>query len=337
MYNFFMKKSIIFTNMHGYGDILHSRQGVRWVVDQLGDKFDYYFIHLMNEDTCFIHEKVKVITFPREMFGMRMSKVRGYIKSLNKNFEFMQDALWVDVWAGSHEKMVDMPGYGHKLPDENGNYHGGCEEVQDTTEWQAKLYQEKVKDINDFLIENFSTKKLVVPDHKEFVCKWNSNPKNKFFADKLIEKNKNFDLRILICNGDTTSGQRKNFIYEDILREYIISNPNVCFYLTAKIHEINASNVFYIDDEFPIPNLDIIEYLMKFCDIIVTSQSGPGCLAFTDALVFDESKTLIIFCGDIVHTYFSQGTCEYVRSSDFEDLNILNTIKLCIEKKLNKS
>jgi len=330
MYNYFVKKSIIFVNMHGYGDILHSRQGVRWAVDQLGDQFDYYFIHVMHEDTCFFHEKIKVLPLPRDWFATRMIRIKSIINPL----PFMKDALWVDVWAASFEKMI-VTGFGHKLPDENGNYHRDCEEIQDTTEWQVKLWQEKIKDINEFLVENFSTKQLVVPDHKEFVCKWNSNPRHKFFADRFLDRTKDFDLHVLICNGDTTSGQRKNFVYEDILSNYIISNPNICFYLTAKINEIKAPNVFYIDNEFPKPNLDEIEYLMKFCDVIVTSQSGPGCLAFTDAIVFDETKTLIIFCGDIVHTYFSQGVCEYVRTSNFEDDNILNTIKTTVEKKLS--
>ena len=88
--------------------------------------------------------------------------------------------------------------------------------------------------------------------------------------------------------------------------------------------------------DFPIPNLDEIEYLHKFCDVIVTSQSGPGCLSFTDAVVYDENKTLILFCVDTIDWYFADGTCEYIRTQNFEDLNVLNLIKDTIERKLNK-
>lgn len=331
MYNFFMKKAIIFCNCHGYGDILHSRQAVRWVVDQLGDTFNYFFMHTKNKDTCFIHEKVSVISLPHWYYGTHAPQLRKNFQS-----ELFNDALWLDVWAASYEKMREVPTGGYKLPDENGNYHAGCVEVQDSTIWQAKLYEEKIREINIFLTENFSTKKLTVPNHLEFVCKWNSNPRNKFFADLFLKRTQNFDLHVMICNGNVTSGQRKNFVYEDILREYILNNQNTCFYLTAKINEIESDNVFYIDDNFSFPNLDEIEYLMKFCDIIVTSQSGPGCLAFTDAVTYDENKTLINFCADIVDWYFAEGNCKYVRTSNFEDDNVLNLIKENIELKLNK-
>lgn len=331
MYNFFMKKAIIFCNCHGYGDILHSRQGVRWVVDKLGDNFNYFYVHTKNKDTCFIDEKVTVISVPPMLYGCSANQIKNNLKS-----DLFNDALWLDIWAASYEKMKIVEGVGFKLPDENGNYHAGCKEIQDSTIWQAKLYEEKVNTINNFLIENFSTKKLTVPDHKEFVCKWNSNPKNKFFADLFLKRTKKFDLHVMLCNGNTTSGQRRNYVYEDILREYILSNQNICFYLTSKINEIESDNVFYIDDNFPIPNLDEIEYLMNFCDIIVTSQSGPGCLAFTDAIVYDENKTLINFCVDTIDWYFEDGTCQYVRTSNFEDENVLNLIKENIEHKLNK-
>jgi hypothetical protein len=138
--------------------------------------------------------------------------------------EDLQDALWIDTWAASFEKMRLIHGAGFKLPDENGNYHAGCEEVQDTTRWQVKLYEEKIRDINDFLIQNLSTKKLTAPDHTAFVCEWNSNPKHKFFADAFLDRTKNFDLHVMICNGHTTSSQRRNFIFEDILSEYIKAN-----------------------------------------------------------------------------------------------------------------
>lgn len=331
MYNDFMKKAIVFVNTHGYGDILHSRQGVRWVVSKLGEQFNYFFLHTKDKNTCFIDEKVNVLSLPHHLYSCTAEQIQNSIRSAH-----FEGALWVDVWAGSFQKMQVVPGAGFKLPDEFGNYHAGCTEIQDTTKWQTKLYREKIADINNFLIENFSTKQLEVPDHTEFVCKWNSNPRHKFFADRFLKNSSHFDIRVMICNGNTTSGQRRNYIYEDILSDFIKSKPNICFYLTSKINEIEAENVFYIDDYFPIPNLDEIEYLMKFCDLIVTSQSGPGCLSFTDAVVYDESKTLILFCTEKIDWYFDDGTCEYIRTQNFEDENVLNLIRDTIERKLNK-
>ena len=101
MYNNFMKKSIIFVNKHGFGDILHSRQGVRWVVDQLGDQFDYYFIHSFKPNTCFIHEKVKIIT-SNNILSQSMNYVKKILSPILPNH--LKDALWIDVWAASFEK-----------------------------------------------------------------------------------------------------------------------------------------------------------------------------------------------------------------------------------------
>ena len=51
-------------------------------------------------------------------------------------------------------------------------------------------------------------------------------------------------------------------------------------------------------------------------------------------LVLD--KTLILFCVDTIDWYFAGGTCEYIRTQNFEDSNVLNLIKDTIERKLNK-
>jgi hypothetical protein len=324
-------RKIIFVNTHGYGDVLHSRQGVRWVINNLGQQFEYYYVSTLGVKPCHIHNDVKYINLPRDLFSTSLSQIK-----MGLGDYFDENDLWIDVWAASYEKMKPLMGYGFKLPDENGNYHPGCKEIQDTTKWQTKLYKEKVQQINDFLLLNFTNKKLEVPDHKQFVCQWNDNPQYKFVADKLVRENKNFDLRVMICNGHTSSAQRENFIYEDILKVYITDHPNICFYLTAKINELKLPNVFYIDDNFPSPNLDEIEYLMKFCDVIVTSQSGPGCLCFTDAVVYDKNKTLVLFCNDIIEWYFDEGDCKYVRTPNFEESNVLNTIASCISEYINK-
>lgn len=91
-----MKNSIIFVNTHGYGDILHSRQGVRWVVESLGDQFNYFFMHVKDKDTCFIHEKVDVISLPNNLYACSVDQLKKYITS-----PIFGNSLWVDVWAAS--------------------------------------------------------------------------------------------------------------------------------------------------------------------------------------------------------------------------------------------
>ena len=43
MYNTSMKREIVFYLAHQFGDILGSKQLVRYIVDKLGNSFDFYF------------------------------------------------------------------------------------------------------------------------------------------------------------------------------------------------------------------------------------------------------------------------------------------------------
>ena len=330
-----MNKTIVFYNSHQNGDLIHCRQGVRWIIDHLDDSFKFFFVHNKNPEAVFFHEKVTVVKPQTDFHAYPMQPIKEYCGNQDP---LLKDAFWINTWVGSLDGARDFVLSDHSyvilLPDANGAFSRNSEQIQDTLSFQKRLYTQRINALNEYFAENFSTRVVPLPLEKDLVCVWNSNPKNKILVDNLVDKNSKFDISVLICNGNTVSSQRENFIYEDIIKQYVIDNQNICFYFTSKISEIDSPNVFYIDDYFSIPNLNEIEYLMKFCDIIATSQSGPGCLAFNNSIVNDESKTLIILCVDSLQTYFDGGKCEYVRSDDFDDLNIVKLIAENVAKKI---
>lgn len=332
---FTMNKTIVFYNSHQNGDLIHCSQGVRWIIDHLDDSFKFFFVHNKNPEAFFFHEKIKVLKPQTNFHAFPMQPIKEYCGNQDPA---LKDAFWINTWVGSLDGARDFiladNSYVILLPDANGLFSQKSEQIQDTLLFQKRIYTQRINELNEYFAENFSTRKIPLPSEEDLICKWNPNPKNKSSIDDLINKNSKYDISVMICNGDTVSSQRENFIYEDIIKQYVIDNQNVCFYFTSKISEINSSNVFYMDDYFTIPNLNEIEYLMKFCDIIVTSQSGPGCLAFNDAVVNDESKTLIIICVDSLPAYYDGGTCEYIKTQNFSDSNIIKTIAENIEKKI---
>jgi len=329
-----MNKTIVFYNSHQNGDLIHCRQGVRWIIDHLDDTFKFFFVHNKNPEAVFFHEKITVVKPQTDFHAFPMQALKEYCGNQDAT---LRDAFWINTWVGSLDGARDFifadNSYAVLLPDANGFFSQNSEKIQDTLSFQRRLYAQRINALNEYFAENFSTRVVPLPTEEDLVCTWNSNPKNKALVDSLVEKNSGFDSTVLICNGDTMSSQRENFIYEDIIRQYVSDNPNICFYFTSKISEINSDNVFYIDDYFPIPNLNEIEYLMKFCDVIFTSQSGPGCLAFTDEIVNDENKVLCVLCSSAVELFNSNTKCKVIYSQDFSESNILTLLDKFISQK----
>ena len=54
-----MKKTIIFYNSHQYGDLLHNRALVKWIVDHLPNSYKCYFLMNKNPKSIFFHKNVE--------------------------------------------------------------------------------------------------------------------------------------------------------------------------------------------------------------------------------------------------------------------------------------
>lgn len=331
-----MNKNIVFFCSHQHGDILQTRQGIRYIIKQLGSSYKYYFIHGKDPESIFVHPDVTVLRPPINFHATELKDVK--IHMINNFYPFLKDALWLNVWVGAVKGsriFTLKDGCKVLLPNAQGFYSlDSSEEIKFTNNWHVRMYQERIQEINEYLLMNFSSKKLTPPTTEDLIVEWNSNPKNKQIIDDLLTKNDKYKVSVILCNGRISSSQNTNFIYEDILRDYIVENQDICFYLTSKISEIKSNNVFYIDDYVPLPNLNEIEYLMKFCDVIVHSFSGPAVCSFTDAVLNDANKTVISFCYLSFPPFYDNFKYKHVRSEDFSEANILKIISENILEKL---
>lgn len=333
-----MKKTIVFYNSHQYGDLLHNRALVKWIVDHLPSTYKCYFLMNKNPKSIFFHKNVENIGLSADFHGYPMEKIKPHCQ----NDERLIGALWVNMWICSfpgtlHYKFPD-DSIRYLMPTKNG-YHdfNESEQIQETIEFQKRLAYIRIDEINEFLTLNFTFEKIPYPSESDLVFKLDANglnKYNKYLLDIFIEKHKIFEKTILICNGNTSSGQRENFIFEKCLKELIISKQNYCFYFTDRTNRLDSENVFYIDDYFDAPNLHKIEYLMAHSDVIVSSQSGPGCVAFCDKIINDKNKTLIILCNKLIPVFNQNTTCELISSDEFTEENVSYLISKSLERKL---
>jgi hypothetical protein len=328
---------VVFYNAHQNGDLIFSRQGVRWIVDKLGPNHDYYYIHNKNSESLFFHENIKVVSMPFQFHGLLMPQMQQYFKQNNQ----LPGALWIDAWIGEMKPSRyvidhnDNDRWVQLMPNEKGQYIlGECVEVCDNIHWQEMLWKQNVDIVNERLSGELTTKRIPYPTYQDLVPKWSGYAKQKDKVDDLLAKNSHFKLSLLICNSDTQSRQRQNFSYENILKPLIEKYPDVAFYFTDNNEKLSNSNVFYINDIFGFPNLNEVEYLTKSIDISILSMSGPGCMPLNDLVFNDPNKTLIYFHRTAIGLYYPYGQCKYVQSEDWSDENILEIVQNNIEEKL---
>lgn len=324
---------IVFYNEHQHGDLILGRQNVRWIVDNSPDYINFYYLHNKDPKSIFVHERIQHISINFNFHAVPMVNIENYVKK-SGNFT---DALWVSTWLGSinnMQKLIDERGWErYLLPNEKNTFViGENEDLWDNMKTQLILCKQNIDTINDFLTLNFKSYKLPYPQNSDqMLVKWNSNPKN-IEQIKSVIKN-GYKLKVLVCNGDVLSNERKNFDYGEYLKEIIETNTDTLFYFTQNV-SLNLPNVININEVVPIPNLDEIEYLSAFCDIIITSLSGPGCSVVNDAVVKDPNKTLIHVCRSIIGLVYDKHLCKCIQTEDYSYENITKIInKAILEKK----
>jgi len=321
---------IVFYNQHQHGDILLSRQGARWVIENSPKNVQFHYVHDKSPDSVFVNERINHIKFNQKIHCVPMHIVENSLKSRG----ILKDSLWVSTWCGTingmqllHEYEGGMVVERYLLPHHSGRYEIGLnDDLVLNFKCEETLWKQNIDQINQYFSLNFCTKKIPYPNEDDLVVKWNSNPKNIQLVDKIIDKDK---INVLVCNGETLSLQRSNFKYEDYLKEIIINNPDINFYFTEKFY-LGYENVFNINDIVPLPNLNEIEYLSKFCNIIITSLSGPGCAVMNSEVLNNEDKTLIYICRKRLGLVYNNLKCKYYQTEDFSKNNITSILNEAI-------
>jgi hypothetical protein len=128
-------------------------------------------------------------------------------------------------------------------------------------------------------------------------------------VNEYLEKNKN--KKIILCNGETKSGQSFNPNMKEQLEEVAEEFPNIHFICTDKF-ATDAKNILFTDDviadtevydqrapweDRAINNCDLPEigYLSSKCDAIVGKNSGPFVFCETKENYMNPDKKFLSF------------------------------------------
>jgi len=141
---------------------------------------------------------------------------------------------------------------------------------------------------------------------------------------------------VLVCNGEVNSGQ-SNYIDFNLILNYLSSKyPNFLFVTTSPINFYSENLLFIGDYTKKIPDLLLIGYLSKFCDIIIGRASGPVCYTHTKQNLMNPNKTYISFTvREHEGKWYCRSKAKQIWTNSI-DINILNsTIENELQNKLS--
>ena len=278
-------KRLVFFNGHQNGDVSNSRGLVDYIVERLGDAYEYYFLTLKTElgpkgaikfnDCVHIHNPITQGPLPFMPPGwnpdIHTAHERGDVYVLYK------DTLFLNVWMGcSPYFMLNRT-------------HGGI--TRESLRQQACEVIDKIAEAGGPMLE--------YPDELQILSKRTTNPDNRHLVDSFMSHlSDNYDKVVLICNGPVMSSQTPPFSFGLILEDVIQRHPKTAFVFTCKNFYNNEINCYFTDDIFPVPNLSEIDYFSKICNVIVSRMSGPGIITMNRDNYLDSTKTLISFTAD---------------------------------------
>ncbi len=106
---------------------------------------------------------------------------------------------------------------------------------------------------------------------------------------------------VLVCNGDTMSGQCENFDFNPIIERLSDKHKDIDFVMTNHSDKkIERENVVYSEDIIMSDSCDLNEtaYLSTFCGVIVGRISGPHTFSFVKENYTNGKKINISICND---------------------------------------
>lgn len=269
-------KRIVFFNGHQHGDIANSRGVVNYIVEKLGDSFEYFFLHQKHQDAVQFNTNVKVFSqFP----GVELPfSILGDIKPSHEYrlHYTIDDTLYLNLWIGCSPffKSVFRP---------------------DGIGITRKSLQQQTIECIEFIKENTGISIDYPLETDTLPIRTETERNQELISDFVSKTIGHYRKRVFIPNGNVESGQTPQFNFGDEIRTLISDNQDVAFIFTAKNFDKETENVFFMDDYFSIPNLKDMDMISKWCDVLITRASGPGCVVSTKQNYFDTSKTFISF------------------------------------------
>ena len=218
-----------------------------------------------------------------------------------------QDELYINTWVGCADKNnLRFCSYGCNAL---GTMHL-LNEIFEKIEINHKITDEWEMVVDDIDYTKYSIKSI-----------------DQFFEDHTNKI-------VILCNGDTLSGQSVNFSFDSIINELCKIYPHVSFILTAQTN-IKHDNLFYTKDiigNVDGRDLNEIGYLGHRANIIIGRSSGPSTFLQTKDTLSDENKTFLMFNHTINDAFFSLlGNSKKIHSNNYKESSVLEKILIEME------
>jgi hypothetical protein len=141
---------------------------------------------------------------------------------------------------------------------------------------------------------------------------------------------------VLICNGDVGSGQSDNIDFYTLINNLSDKYSEFLFVITTPLNLFKENVVFIGEYTKKLPDLLLIGYLSKFCDIIIGRASGPVCYTHTKENLMNPNKTYISFTvREHEGKWYCRSKANQVWSNSTDTNNLINIISNELQNKLS--
>ena len=250
---------ICFFNHYHNGDILHSKQFVKQIIENYDA--EYYYAHPNNPA---IIRDLKVTSAQPINIDNKVQIAKA-----------PDDTLFINTWIGAYFGHVD-------------EYDGEC-----TLRFAYGMYSKIFNTLNEILGTNLKLDPIAdyvpVIDYSQYEIEQVDN----FLSPRSITEK-----RVLFSNGPCYSGQCDYpGDMQPIIIELAQKHKDVLFIATQKF-VTDLNNIKFTSDIIQTSygsDMNEISYLANYCDILVGRNSGPDCFNKTQDNLFDETKTFYTF------------------------------------------
>lgn len=299
---------IIFYNTHSYGDIIFTRGIVNWIASHLPVEHNIFYYHTKDLRSIPMHKRViemkYTINIDIKLYGI-----------LNNDISIKHYIIKND------EILVNTMMYASKAFNIRNNNDIFCPKHMNTE--SVKL---KADEIIDFLNIALRTN-IPYPNELDLLPNRTNDSKNKNLLDKKLST-LDYKNKVLICNGDTFSGQSNNVNLYDMFLPLIQKRNDVLYLFTERKNSDVLQNVIYINKLCENNTIGDIEYLSKYANIIIGRSSGPSHACFNKENCYIDAKKIVELTTDYDRAFFhKKGNAEYFWSDDFSQTELCNLLE----------
>lgn len=319
---------IVFFNGHQHGDIANNRGIINYVTPYI-QELDLNYVHIKHPEAIYFNDHIKTYNYSSTYPDRKLLETHvGCIRGTPSQFIVHDDTLFINLW-------IDRSPWFNQ----NKQYTGSG------ITSQALFAQ--TKEVIDIITQYVDTQIKYPTNIAQTMPSSIKHPKHKKQMDHFIKTVLlNYRKKVLIPNGKVESNQCAQFDMADFLLSggIVEKYKDVLFLLTCETKKTSSSNMVCINDIVPIPNLNEIDYVSRYCDVLITRASGPGCVVSTQENFYDKSKTFISFTKNKYIAFEALSSVEAINnekwgnrhsatmiwSNDFSQNNICSTIEKTI-------